>query len=62
MTQLSAYFFAVLAGFALLRAPIGGTFLASLGPVLDIVAIFSIVFFSIILIIKAFVVLIGKNL
>ena len=50
----------VLAGFALLKVPLTGTFLASIEPVTNIIGILAIVIFSLVLIFKGLVALSGK--
>ncbi|GGI12005.1 MULTISPECIES: hypothetical protein [Gottfriedia] len=50
----------ILAGFALLRIPLEGTFLASLEPVTTIIGILAVVIFSLVLIYKGFMSLLGK--
>jgi hypothetical protein len=52
-TSLLPYLFAILAGFALLRVPIGSTFLSSLEQVFDVVGVLAVLLFSIVLIIVA---------
>jgi hypothetical protein len=42
----------ILAGFALLKAPLAGTFLGSLTPVTNLIGILAIVIFSLFLIFK----------
>lgn len=43
----------ILAGFALLKVPLAGTFLASITPITTLIGILAIVVFSLILIYKA---------
>lgn len=50
----------ILAGFALLRVPLSGTFLASIEPITKIIGILAIVIFSLVLIFKGLVALLGK--
>ncbi|WP_342600936.1 hypothetical protein MHB48_07940 [Psychrobacillus sp. FSL H8-0483] len=50
----------ILAGFALLKVPLAGTFLAGLEPITNIIGILAIVIFSLILIFKGLVALVGK--
>lgn len=51
----------ILAGFALLRVPLAGTFLAGLEPIINLVGILTIVVFSLILIFKGIMALLGKG-
>ncbi len=50
----------ILAGFALLRVPLEGTFLASLEPITTLVGMFTVIIFSVALIFKGFMSLLGK--
>lgn len=50
----------ILAGFALLKVPLEGTFLAGLEPVTNIIGILTIVVFSLFLIFKGLMALLGK--
>ena len=50
----------ILAGFALLRVPLAGTFLAGLEPITTIVGILAIVVFSLILLFKGLLALLGE--
>ncbi len=50
----------VLAGFALLRVPLEGTFLASVEPVTDIIGILAVLVFSLFLIFNGIKALLGK--
>jgi hypothetical protein len=50
----------VLAGFALLRVPLAGTFLASLQPFTNIIGILAILVFSLFLIYKGLKAMAGK--
>ena len=50
----------ILAGFALLKAPLAGTFLSGLEPITNIIGILAIVIFSLVLIFKGLMALIGK--
>ena len=50
----------ILAGFALLRVPLEGTFLSGLEPVTTLIGILAILLFSLVLIYKGFMALIGK--
>jgi hypothetical protein len=50
----------ILAGFALIRVPLGGTFLASLSPITSLIGILAIVVFSLFLIFKGVMALLGK--
>ena len=51
----------ILAGFALLKVPLSGTFLAGLEPITNIIGILAIVIFSLILIYKGLMALLGKK-
>ncbi|MCU9612802.1 hypothetical protein OEV98_04470 [Caldibacillus lycopersici] len=51
---------AILAGFALYRAPIAGSVLAGLEPVTSLIGLLAILVFSIVLIIKAILALLGR--
>ena len=51
----------ILAGFALLKVPLAGTFLAGLEPITNLIGILTIVIFSLILIFKGLMALLGKN-
>ena len=50
----------IFAGFALLKVPLAGTFLAGLAPILTIVGILAILVFSFFLIFKGLLALAGK--
>lgn len=50
----------ILAGFALLRVPLAGTFLASLEPITTLIGILAIVVFSLFLLFKGLMALLGK--
>ncbi|MGD7044839.1 hypothetical protein [Jeotgalibacillus proteolyticus] len=50
----------IAAGFALLKVPLAGTFLSSLTPVFTWIAIVAIIVFSLYLIFKAFLAVLGK--
>lgn len=50
----------ILAGFALLKVPLSGTFLASIEPITNIIGILAIVIFSLVLIFKGIMALLGK--
>ncbi|MFY4777326.1 hypothetical protein [Metabacillus sp. RGM 3146] len=50
----------ILAGFALLKAPIAGTFLAGISPVTNVIGLLAIVVFSLYLIYKGVMALFGK--
>ncbi|GGA30483.1 hypothetical protein [Psychrobacillus lasiicapitis] len=50
----------ILAGFALLKAPLTGTFLSGLQPVTDLIGILAIVIFSLVLIFKGVMALVSK--
>ncbi|TCP31565.1 hypothetical protein EV207_10254 [Scopulibacillus darangshiensis] len=55
------YFACVLAGFALLKVPVGGTFLAGLDQVLDIMGILAVTIFSIVILYLGVVALLKKK-
>ncbi|MDT9027030.1 hypothetical protein [Rossellomorea yichunensis] len=50
----------ILSGFALLKAPLAGTFLASIAPVTDVIGILAILIFSLFLIYKGVMEILGK--
>ena len=50
----------ILAGFALLKVPLSGTFLSGLEPVTNVIGILAIVIFSLFLIFKGVMALLGK--
>lgn len=50
----------ILAGFALVKVPLAGTFLAGLAPITTIVGVSAIVVFSLFLIYKGVMALLGK--
>jgi hypothetical protein len=50
----------IFAGFALLRVPLEGTFLAGLEPITNFIGILAIVIFSLFLIFKGLMALLGK--
>ncbi|KPL58675.1 hypothetical protein [Rossellomorea vietnamensis] len=50
----------ILSGFALLRVPLDGTFLESVSPVTDIIGILAILVFSLFLIFKGVMAVLGK--
>ncbi|TQR19093.1 hypothetical protein [Psychrobacillus vulpis] len=50
----------ILAGFALLKVPLAGTFLAGLEPITNLIGILAIVIFSLFLIFKGLMALLGK--
>jgi hypothetical protein len=50
----------ILAGFALIKVPLAGTFLASLSPITTLIGILAIVVFSLFLIFKGLMALLGK--
>jgi len=50
----------ILAGFALLKVPLSGTFLSGLEPVTNIIGVLAIVIFSLFLIFKGVMALLGK--
>lgn len=51
----------ILAGFALVKVPLSGTFLAGLEPITDIIGILAILIFSLLLIYKGLMALLGKH-
>ncbi|MGN7387451.1 MULTISPECIES: hypothetical protein [Bacteria] len=51
----------ILAGFALVKVPLAGTFLAGLEPITDIIGIVAILIFSLFLIYKGLMALLGKH-
>ncbi|UPM52876.1 hypothetical protein [Gottfriedia acidiceleris] len=50
----------IIAGFALIKMPLAGTFLSSVEPLTDLIGILAILIFSLFLIYKGFMSLIGK--
>jgi hypothetical protein len=50
----------ILAGFALLKVPLTGTFLSGLEPITNLIGILAIVIFSLLLIFKGLMALLGK--
>lgn len=50
----------ILSGFALLKVPLTGTFLASVTPVTDLIGILAILIFSLYLIFKGIMAILGK--
>jgi len=50
----------ILAGFALVKVPLSGTFLAGLEPITDIIGVIAILIFSLFLIFKGLMGLLGK--
>ncbi|WP_064094032.1 hypothetical protein [Rossellomorea aquimaris] len=50
----------ILSGFALLKVPLEGTFLSSIDPITDLIGILAILIFSLFLIFKGVMALIGK--
>ena len=50
----------ILAGFALLKVPLAGTFLSGLEPITTLIGILAIVIFSLFLIFKGLMGLLGK--
>ena len=50
----------IIAGFALIKMPLAGTFLSSVQPLTDLIGILAILIFSLFLIYKGFMSLIGK--
>ena len=51
----------ILAGFALLKVPLSGTFLAGLEPISNLTGILTVVVFSLVLIYKGLMTLLGKK-
>lgn len=54
---LLLYFAALLAGFALLRVSVGGTFLAGLAGVFHVIGLLAVIVFALVIIIKGLIVL-----
>lgn len=50
----------ILAGFALLKVPLAGTFLAGIEQITNVIGILAILIFSLILIFKGIMALLGK--
>ncbi|MED1203476.1 hypothetical protein [Heyndrickxia acidicola] len=50
----------ILAGFALLKVPLAGTFLKSLEPITTVIGLLAIVLFSVVLIFNGVMALLGK--
>ncbi len=50
----------ILAGFALLKVPLAGTFLAGIEPITNIIGILAILIFSLVLLFKGLMALLGK--
>ena len=50
----------ILAGFALLKVPLESTFLSSIDPITDLIGILAILIFSLFLIFKGVMALLGK--
>ncbi|KQL32466.1 MULTISPECIES: hypothetical protein [Bacillaceae] len=50
----------ILAGFALLKVPLEGTFLAGLEQIINLIGILAIIIFSLFLIFKGLMALLGK--
>ncbi|MGB3260068.1 hypothetical protein [Paenisporosarcina sp.] len=50
----------ILAGFALLKVPLSGTFLSGLEPITNVIGVLAIVIFSLFLIFKGVMALLGK--
>ena len=50
----------ILAGFALLKVPLAGTFLAGIAPITNVIGILAILIFSLVLIFKGLMALLGK--
>ena len=51
----------ILAGFALLKVPLSGTFLEVIEPISSLIGILAIVIFSLVLIYKGLMALLGKK-
>jgi len=51
----------ILAGFALLKVPLSGTFLDVLEPISSLIGILAIIIFSLVLIYKGLMALLGKK-
>jgi hypothetical protein len=51
----------ILAGFALLKVPLSGTFMAGLEPITNLIGILTVVIFSLVLIYKGLMALLGKK-
>lgn len=61
MDKIAFLFLAcILAGFALIKLPLAGTVLVSLQPVTSLIGILAIFVFSIVLIFKGIIALLGK--
>lgn len=52
MNQILTFFFGLVGGFALTKAPLAGTFLASLEPLVDVIGLIAIVVFAVVLLYK----------
>jgi hypothetical protein len=50
----------VLAGFALIKLPLAGSFLASIAPITSVIGILAILVFSLVIIFKGIIALVGK--
>ncbi|PEJ46704.1 MULTISPECIES: hypothetical protein [unclassified Bacillus (in: firmicutes)] len=61
MERIILMFASILAGFALIKMPLAGTFLSSVQPLTDLIGILAILIFSLYLIYKGFMSLIGKQ-
>jgi hypothetical protein len=51
----------ILAGFAIIKVPLSGTFLAGLEPITDIIGIVAVLLFSLFLLYKGLMGLLGKQ-
>ncbi|MFC5591294.1 hypothetical protein ACFPRA_20635 [Sporosarcina soli] len=50
----------ILAGFALLKVPLSGTFLSGIEPITDLIGLLAMLIFSLVLIYKGLMALLGK--
>lgn len=50
----------ILAGFALLKVPLSGTFLSGIEPITDLIGLLTMLIFSLVLIYKGLMALLGK--
>ncbi|MCG7333738.1 hypothetical protein MHZ95_00445 [Sporosarcina sp. ACRSM] len=50
----------ILAGFALLKVPLAGTFLSGIEPITDLIGLLAMLIFSLVLIYKGLMALLGK--
>jgi hypothetical protein len=58
--QLLLYFVCMLAGFALIKVPVAGTFLAGLGTVLATIGVLAVIVFAVVLLVYGVLALLGK--